>query len=29
MSPEVMPASCVLAPTSFMMAERENDPVVV
>ena len=28
-APEVMPASCVLAPTSFMTAEREKDPVVV
>ena len=27
--PEMMPASWVLAPTSFMMAEREKEPVVV
>ena len=28
-APEVTPASCVLAPTSFMTALREKEPVVV
>lgn len=28
-APEMMPASCVFAPTSCMIADREKEPVVV